>query len=153
MAIIYFDDIEEVISLHQKTIEVSGGGADGVLNLNSLNAVLDHIQNDDYYPTFEDKLTHLFFIANKSHCFQDGNKRIAITLGSIFLLKNGYIHAAREFLFKMESISYHVAANNIDKELLHEIITSIICEDDYSEELKLKIAESISQNGHEVQEF
>ena len=109
-----------------------------------MKAALDHIQIDDYYPIFEEKLTHLFFVANKSHCFQDGNKRIAIVLGSIFLLKNGYIKAATEFLYRMEIISYHVAASNIDKELLLEIITSILNEADYSEELKLKIANVIS---------
>ena len=147
MAIVYINDIEEVVSLHLKTIEVSGGGTTGILNLNSILAALDHIQNDDYYPTFEEKLTHLFFVANKSHCFQDGNKRIAITLGSIFLLKNGYINAAKEFLYRMEIISYHVAASHIDKDLLQEIITSILYEVDYSEELKLKIAFAISQNG------
>lgn len=146
MAIVYINDIEEVVSLHLKTIEVSGGGTTGILNLNSILAALDHIQNDDYYPTFEEKLTHLFFVANKSHCFQDGNKRIAITLGSIFLLKNGYINAAKEFLYRMEIISYHVAASHIDKDLLHEIITSILYEVDYSEELKLKIAFAISQD-------
>jgi len=143
MPIVYFTNIEEVISLHDKTIQVSGGGTTGILNMNSLSAALDHIQNDDYYPTFEDKLTHLFYAANKSHCFQDGNKRIAISLGSIFLLKNGYINAAKEFLYKMEIISYHVAASKIDKELLHEIITSIINEPYFSEELKLKIANAI----------
>jgi len=140
MPIVYITDINELVSLHQKTIEVSGGGTVGILSLNSLCAALDHIQNDDYYPTFEDKLTHLFYVANKSHSFQDGNKRIAITVGSIFLLKNGYINAAKEFLYRMEIISYHVAASNIDKELLHEIITSILNEADFSEELKLKIA-------------
>jgi len=144
LPIVYINDIDEVVSLHLKTIEISGGGSSGILNLNSLIAALDHIQNDDYYPTFEEKLTHLFFVANKSHCFQDGNKRIAITLGSIFLLKNGYINAAKEFLYKMEIISYHVAANNIDKTLLHEIITSILNDEDFSEELKLKIAYAIS---------
>jgi len=144
MPIVYITDINELVSLHQKTIEVSGGGTLGILNLNSLSAALDHIQNDDYYPTFEDKLTHLFYVANKSHSFQDGNKRIAITLGSIFLLKNGYINAAKEFLYRMEIISYHVAASNIDKELLYEIIESIVNEADYSEELKLKIANSIA---------
>lgn len=149
MPLVYIDDINEVVTLHQKTIEVSGGGTIGILNLHSLNAALDHIQNDDYYPAFEDKLTHLFYVANKSHCFQDGNKRIAITLGSIFLLKNGYLNAAKEFLYRMEIISYHVAANNIDKELLHEIITSILTEDDFSEELKLKIAYAISQDGQD----
>lgn len=149
MAIVYINDIEEVISLHLKTIEISGGGTTGILNLNSIQAALDHIQNDDYYPTFEEKLTHLFFVANKSHCFQDGNKRIAITLGSIFLLKNGYINAAKEFLYRMEIISYHVAASHIDKDLLQEIITSIIFDVDYSEEMKLKIAFAISRDGHE----
>ena len=146
MPIVYITNIDEVIALHQKTVEVSGGGADGVLNLNSLNAALDQIQNDDYYPTFEEKLTHLFFVANKSHSFQDGNKRIAISLGSIFLIYNGYINAARDFLYRMEIISYHVAANNIDKPLLLEIITSIINEPDFSEELKLKIASAISND-------
>mgnify|MGYP003773616117 FL=1 len=80
MPIVYITDINELVSLHQKTIEVSGGGTVGILSLNSLCAALDHIQNDDYYPTFEDKLTHLFYVANKSHSFQDGNKRIAITV-------------------------------------------------------------------------
>ena len=152
-AIVYITDINELVSLHQKTIEVSGGGTVGILSLNSLCAALDHIQNDDYYPTFEDKLTHLFYVANKSHSFQDGNKRIAITVGSIFLLKNGYINAAKEFLYRMEIISYHVAASNIDKELLHEIITSILNEADFSEELKLKIACAISQDGQENEEY
>jgi death on curing protein len=147
MPIVYITDINEIVSLHRKTIEVSGGGTAGTLNLNSLSAALDHIQNDDYYPTFKDKLTHLFYIANKSHGFKDGNKRIAITVGSIFLLKNGYINAAKEFLYRMEIISYHVAANNISKELLHEIITSILNEPDYSEELKLKIVYAISKDG------
>lgn len=146
MPLVYITDIEEVVGLHIKTIEVSGGGTTGILNLHSLQAALAQIQNDDYYPTFEEKLTHLFYIANKSHCFQDGNKRIAITLGSMFLLKNGFLNAAKEFLFRMEIISYHVAASHIDKVLLFEIIKSILNEEDYSEELKLKIAIAISNN-------
>ena len=78
MAWVYFENITEVIAIHQKTIEVSGGGIDGILNLNSLDCALEQIQNDLYYPEFEDKLTHLFWVVNKSHGFQDGNKRIAI---------------------------------------------------------------------------
>lgn len=145
MAFIYFQSIHEIIAIHNKTIVASGGGANGTLNLNSLECAIDHIQNDDYYPTFEDKLTHLFWIANKSHCFQDGNKRIAITVCSMFLLMNGYVAIVKDFLFKMESISYHVAAGNIDKELLHEIITSILIEEDYCEELKLKLLSAFSK--------
>lgn len=44
----------------------------------------------------------------------------------------------------MENISYHLAAGVIDKDFLLEIITSIINEEDYSEELKLKIFNAIS---------
>jgi len=142
----YIETIEEVVEIHTKTIAVSGGGADGILNLNSLEACLEHIQNDMYYPTFTDKLTHLFFIANKSHSFQDGNKRIAIALGMKFLLNNGYLFIVQKFAEKMESISYHLAANRISKELLREIIYSIVYEDDYSEELKLKIIKAIDKN-------
>jgi death-on-curing protein len=143
MKIVYFSNIDEVILLHEKTIEISGGGTTGIINLNSLLAALEHIQNDDYYPTFEEKLTHLFFVANKGHCFNDGNKRIAISLGSMFLLKNGYLVAAREFIFRMETISYHVAAGKITKELLLELISSIIHEPDFNENLKLKLINSI----------
>lgn len=143
---IYFKDIKEAIAIHQKTIEVSGGGADGILNLNSLDCALEQIQNDLYYPKFEDKLTHLFWVANKSHGFQDGNKRIAITLCGMFLFQNGFMAVVKDFMFKMETISYHVAAGNINKELLHEVITSILYEDDYSEPLKLKLLEAFSKN-------
>jgi death-on-curing protein len=145
-SVIYITDIAEVIAIHQKTVKISGGGADGILNTGALESALEHIQNDDYYPNFIDKLTHLFFASNKSHCFQDGNKRIAISLGSMFLLKNGYLEAASRFLFKMEVVSYHVAANNIDKELLGRIIDSVVYQDDYSEELKLELLECLSGN-------
>ena len=146
MDCIYFKDINEVIAIHQKTIEVSGGGADGVINLNSLDCALEQIQNDMYYPEFEDKLTHLFWVANKSHGFQDGNKRIAITISGMFLFKNGFMSVVKDFMFKMESISYHVAAGNIEKELLHEVITSILYEEDYNESLKLKLLDAFSKN-------
>jgi death on curing protein len=146
MAWIYFENLDEVIAIHKKTIEVSGGGTNGVINLGSLECALEQIQNDLYYPEFEDKLTHLFWVANKSHGFQDGNKRIAITLCGMFLFKNGFMSVVKEFMLRMESISYHVAAGNINKELLFEIITSILYEDDYAEELKLKLLDAFSKN-------
>ena len=145
MSIIYLT-IEQAIEVHRKTVEVSGGGAMGHLELGKLESVLEHIQNDDYYPTFEEKLTHLFFCACKFHCFQDGNKRIAITLSAQMLLFNGYLYCVGQFLREMENISYHVAAGNIDKELLGEVITAVINGDMDSEELKLKIFEAISKD-------
>ena len=144
MTIVYLT-LEEAINVHKKTVEISGGGSDGHLNTGRLESVLQHIQNDDYYPTFEEKLTHLVFSANKFHCFEDGNKRISIALGELFLLLNGYMFAGRRFLNEMENISYHVAAGRIDKDLLHEIICAIINDDMENEELKLKIYKVISE--------
>lgn len=135
----YFESIDEIVEIHKKTINISGGGTCGIINLGSLESCLQQIQNDDYYPSFVDKLTHLVFVANKSHSFLDGNKRIAIALGMKFLLNNGYLFIVQKFAEKMESVSYQLAASRIDKELLYEIIHSIVYEDDYSEELKLKI--------------
>lgn len=143
MAIVYLT-LDQAIEVHSKTVEISGGGALGHLDMGRLDAVLQHIQNDDYYPTFEDKLTHLFFSACKFHCFQDGNKRIAIVLCAQMLLLNGYLYCSSHFIREMENISYHVAADNIDKELLHEIISAHISGDENDEGLKLKIFNAIS---------
>ena len=88
---IYYLTLDEAVKIHRATIEKSGGGDIGDLDLGRLDSVLTHIQNDDYYPTFIDKLVHLFFCSCKFHCFTDGNKRIAITLTADFLLRNGYI--------------------------------------------------------------
>jgi len=53
-----------------------------------LESVLFNIQNDIYYPTFIDKLTHLIFCLVKFHIFNDGNKRTAIACSSYFLQIN-----------------------------------------------------------------
>jgi death-on-curing protein len=136
--------LDQAIVTHRNTVEVSGGGAMGVLNDGILESVLQNIQNDDYYPDFIDKITHLFFCANKFHCFQDGNKRIAITLSAQFLLLNGYMYCISSFFKEMENISYHLAAGKIDKELLQGIIDAIINETiNENEELKLRILNAI----------
>ena len=46
----------------------------------------------------------------------------------------------------MENISYHVASGAIDKELLFEVIYSVITEPEINEEVKLKIFEVISNH-------
>lgn len=148
MAFIYLT-LEQAVEVHRKSVEVSGGGALGHLELGKLESVLQHMQNDDYYPTFEDKLTHLFFSACKFHSFQDGNKRIAITLCAQMLLLNGYLYCSGNFIREMENISYHVAAGNINKDLLHEIISAVISGDLNDEGLKLKILNAISSDEDE----
>ena len=137
--IIYISN-EQAEQTHRKTIEYSGGGSYSEINIGYLYSALDLIQNDDYYPTFEDKLIHLVWSINRNHAFSDGNKRLSITLGVQFLSLNGYLFCIERFLHEMENISYHLAAGRIEKELLTEIIRSILeNENDFNEELKLKL--------------
>ena len=145
MAGINYITIEEAKAIHLATIENSGGGDYGELDTGKLESVLFHIQNDDYYPTFLDKLEHLFFCSCKFHCFADGNKRIAITLTAMFLLKNGYMAIANTYFREMENISYHVAAGHIDENLLKRILEAILQGTyDIDESLKLDIYNAIS---------
>lgn len=137
--------LSEAIDIHSKTIINSGGGATGHFDLGRMDSVLQNIQNDEYYPDFTDKLTHLFFCTCEFHCFQDGNKRLAITLSAQFLLSNGYMAIASSFFKNMENISYHVAAGKIKKELLKRIMVSILDSTyDADEELRLDILRAIS---------
>ena len=138
--------LDQAIDIHAKTVKYSGGGALGHFDLGRLESVLVHIQNDDYYPTFVDKLTHLFYCTCEFHCFEDGNKRLAITLSAYFLLLNGYMAVAKDFFVITENISYQVAAGNISKELLSRIMTAIMDNTyDQDEELKLEIYAAISK--------
>lgn len=144
MTDIRYITLDEAVKIHQQTVKNSGGGATGHFDLGRLDSVLHNIQNDDYYPTFVDKITHLFFCACEFHCFQDGNKRIAITLSAQFLLINGYMAVAKTFFTEMENISYHVAAGKINSNLLHDIMDSILKgKYDEDEELKLAIFNAI----------
>ncbi len=141
---IVYITLEQAKVTHAKTIQFSGGGTYEHFDLGRLDSVLQNIQNDDYYPAFVDKLTHLFFCVCEFHCFADGNKRLAITLCAQFLLYNGYMAIAQSFFAVMENISYQVAAGKINKDLLHRIITAVMSGTyDIDEGLKLDIIHAI----------
>lgn len=145
MGTLVYITIEQALDTHKKTIQHSGGGTLGGLELGKLEGVLQNIQNDDWYPTFPEKLTHLFFCTCRFHCFSDGNKRLAITLSAQFLLLNGYMAIARDFFKITENISYHVAARRISKELLLRIMIAIMDGTYESDEsLKLEILNAIA---------
>ena len=144
MAFLYFD-IEYAIKTHDKILEISGG-IKGVIDTGRLESILQHIQNDDYYIEFENKLTHLVYSVNKNHCFNDGNKRTSIALGAFFLEINGLDVFVTKFIREMENIAVAVADNLIDKDLLQQIIFSLVNDEEYDEGLKLNIINALSIN-------
>ncbi len=143
MACLYFT-VEYAIKTHDKILEVSGG-RNGIIDRGRLESILQHIQNDVYYPEYENKLTHLVYGVNKGHCFNDGNKRTSIALGAFFLEINGLDNFVTKFIREMENIAVAVADNYIDKELLEEVIISLINEEEFSEGLKLKLINALSR--------
>lgn len=134
---LYFD-VAHAVAVHDWIIEHSGGMR-GTKNIGYIEGPLSHIQNDDYYPSMVDKLTHLVFAIIKHHAFNDGNKRSSIALGAYFLELNGYGYAVKRFVHEMENVAVSVARNEIGKDLLREIITSLLYEEEYSESLKLAL--------------
>lgn len=139
MSEIQYISYEEALIVYQKTIEKSGGGFSGIRDSGGIKSILDFVQNDLYYPDFVSKLTYLVFRFCTGHFFSDGNKRIALTLGTYFLHRNGHFWAAAQFMQRMEAIVYHIAASNIGDELLFRIMTCVVDCRDFDERLKLDI--------------
>jgi death on curing protein len=138
----FYFDIHHAVKVHDWIIENSGG-LPGINNLGLLESALQHIQNNLYYPELHHKLTHLVFAINKFHAFTDGNKRSSIALGAYLLELNGYAFLVKKFVLEMENISVWLAAGKISKELLGELIESLMFEEDFSEVLKLSLANAV----------
>lgn len=146
MITLSYIDYEEVLTIYYKTVEKSGGGMAGVRDEGGIRATLDFVQDDGYYPEIADKAAYLMFSLCRGHYFADCNKRISITLTLYFLVKNGYMYLAKTFMERMEAIGYHVAAGHIDRDLLTEIMTCIVNDEDYSESIKLELIEAMSKD-------
>lgn len=141
METLYFD-LRHAIETHDQILGLSGG-LPGTKDAGQLDSVLEHIQNDDYYPTFEEKLAHLIFAVVKFHCFNDGNKRSGIALGAYFLELNGYDWCVGNFIREMENIVVWVAEGRIRKELLLKLVSILCAGEDYDESLKLELIDAL----------
>ena len=92
MADLVFLTIEDITEIHADLIE-SYGGSTGIRDLAGLESAISQVQ-----ATFDGKLLHqsLFEMASayifhlsSNHPFLDGNKRVALASGLIFLELNG----------------------------------------------------------------
>ena len=137
MTFVYFD-FQYAVKEHDYIIEHSGG-LSGAKDLGLLHATLDFVQDDNYYPEIEDKVCYLFYSINKNHAFNDGNKRSSIALSAYFLEINGLDYIVSKYIDMMENIAVDVANNIINRDLLKEIISAIIYDEELSYEIKLKI--------------
>jgi death-on-curing protein len=84
--------LSEVLELHRRVIEQSGG-ADGVRDLAGVESAVVQPQmtfgGDELYPSLIDKAAALCFSLVMNHPFVDGNKRIGHAAMETFLVLNG----------------------------------------------------------------
>lgn len=144
MAFVYFPS-KRAVQEHDKIIKLSGGRL-GILHPNLIESALDFIRNDNYYPEFVDKLTHLVYSLVMNHCFVDGNKRSSIALGAYFLEINGRDNIVPAFIQEMENVVLWVAKGIVLKEMLHEVNVSLLVNGELSEDLKLRLAGLLIEN-------
>ena len=118
---------DEAIALHSDIMEEMGGlqGFDNS-RVGYLQSALEHIKNDDFYPSFLDKLTHLIFSCVKFHPFLDGNKRTAIYLAKAFIKLNAPEILPNDFYEKLENVVVSVASDEIDKDSLKAILAEML---------------------------
>ena len=122
MNLVEYITLEEAIAKHDEIILASGGLL-GLRDEGLLISALTMIQNDFYYSEYHEKLTHLIFSINKNHCFIDGNKRASISLGALFLLKNGWpSEFIADFIIAMEEVVVELANDEINKRDLRYLI-------------------------------
>lgn len=137
---------ENLLQYYRETIKQSGGGLVEIRDSGGIDKVLDFIRNDEYYPSFEEKLTYLVYGLCHGHYFGDGNKRISLVAGAHFLIRNHRGWAGFHFLPDMEAYIWHVAAGNIDKDLLGRIIHSVINHEDMDEKTKLDVIHAMERS-------
>lgn len=134
---------EKAILIHDNSVINISGGLPGIKDEGQLESVLTHIQNDLYYPNFEDKLTHLLFSLAKFHMFNDGNKRTSIAVSVYFLRINGFAYITDTFIVEMENIVLWLASGYLDKDLLKMIIADLLFFECITDTTKIKIINSI----------
>lgn len=140
--IVYFD-LKHALEEQKKIISFSGG-SHGCRDKKQLAATLDFVKNDDYYPTFSEKVSYLLYSISKNHAFIDGNKRTSIVLAGYLMEINGYGERVESFIVEMENIIIWTVEDKIDREFLKKIVESIIRTGEIEEEIQLELVKIIS---------
>ncbi len=119
--------LSEVLELHQRIIEESGGST-GLRDLGGLESAIaqPHMTfgGRDLYPTLIEKAAALCFSLVQNHPFIDGNKRVGHAAMEIMLILNGYeIYASVD---DQEQVILGLASGDISRDKLIEWLTAHI---------------------------
>lgn len=108
--------LAEVVALHRRVIEASGG-SHGVRDLGLIESAIAQprmsFDGEDLYPGVVDKAAALCFSLVTNHPFVDGNKRVGHAAMETFLVLNGYeLEASLE---EQEQLMLSLAAGDLER--------------------------------------
>ena len=112
--ILHYISLEEILRLHYQVIE-DFGGSHGVRDEGRLSSVVEApIQTvfgaEQYLTVFDKAAVYLRNIIG-DHPFADGNKRTAVTVSAIFLMRNGYEFKSSQS--ELEDFTINVATQKL----------------------------------------
>jgi death-on-curing protein len=117
----YFLSLSQILFLHQRLIQKSGGTT-GLRDMAALESAVAQpkmtFDEKDLYPSLTDKAVALGYSLIKNHPFIDGNKRICHAAMEVFLVINGYEIVAS--VADQEEIILQLATGKMERaELVH----------------------------------
>lgn len=117
--------LEEVLDLHERLIDQSGG-THGVHDQNGLESAIGQpmmaFGGHDLYQTTAEKGAALAFSLVMNHPFVDGNKRIGHAAMETFLVLNG--HEVKAAADGQEEVFLNLAAGTLEREDFVEWVRS-----------------------------
>lgn len=100
----------------------------------SINTIYQTFDNQDLYPTVEEKAANLLYLITKNHSFVDGNKRIAAAIFLYFLEKNGALFVNQKKKFDnnaLVAITLLIAVSNPrEKEVMINLVMNFLTGDE-----------------------
>ena len=110
--------------------DIFGKEKDGGFN-SSINLIQQSFNNQEIYPTIEEKAAMLLYLIVKNHAFVDGNKRIAAACFLLFLQSNSLLYdpSGRSIISNeaLASITLFVAASKADEmETMKKLVISVL---------------------------
>ena len=122
-----FLSLREILELHDKIIEISGG-ARGIRDMKALESAINQprltFNQADLYPDIVAKAAALCFFLVMNHPFVDGNKRIGHAAMETFLMLNGF--EIESSIDEQEKIILELADGRLDREELTAWLNSHI---------------------------
>lgn len=135
-----YPSFEEIFFIHKKIIDITWSidllwndeeYAKSILS-KRIGTTIDFVQNDEYYPTFHEKLSYIFYSLTMNHNFIDWNKRTAMTTSALFIYINTKnTEMTSNFIKEFENIVVSVASWETKKTYLTSFIETFLSDYDY----------------------